>query len=301
MGSAFRLTRVVAALPAWTLYVLFFLVPLSIIVAYSFGYKPAPDDPAIIGLDRLSLDNYRAVTSGLLGDVLFATVQTAATGTLLCLIIGYPVAYFLATRVSERRKPLLLMLVVVPFWTSFLLRTFAWRILLSGNGPVSTALQAVGLLGEPLRVLDTRAAVQLGVVYNYLPLMVLPIFVAVDRLDATLREASQDLGAGRWRTFVNITWPLSAPGVVSGVLLVFIPLAGEYVTPTILGGARGAMAGSLVASQFLEAQNWALGSAEAVVLVLAILGVVSGCALVLAAVRSARRLRQRDLIQQSVA
>jgi spermidine/putrescine transport system permease protein len=190
------------------------------------------------------------------------------------LLIGFPIAYFLATRASARFKGVLLGLVIVPFWTSFLLRTFAWRILLAANGALSTFLQDVGLISGPIRVLDTRGAVQLGVVYNYLPLMIFPLFVALDRLDPALREASKDLGANRVRTFFQVTLPLAMPGVISGLLLVFIPLAGEYVTPAVLGGAKGLMAGGLVASQFLEALNWSLGSAMAVVLILMILAAI---------------------------
>ncbi|MFN2486567.1 MAG: ABC transporter permease, partial [Acidimicrobiia bacterium] len=155
------------------------------------------------------------------------------------------------------------------------LRTFAWRILLAANGPASEALQSIGLLDAPLRVLDTRGAVQLGVLYNYLPLMIFPLFVALDRMDPALREASKDLGANRIATFIQVTLPLVMPGVVAGLLLVFIPLAGEYVTPAVLGGAKGLMAGGLVASQFLAALNWALGSAMAVVLILLILAVIA--------------------------
>ncbi len=192
---------------------------------------------------------------------------------------------------------MLLGLVIVPFWTSFLLRTFAWRILLAGNGPASNFLQSIGLLDEPLRVLDTRGAVQLGVLYNYLPLMIFPLFVALDRLDPALREASKDLGANRIATFIQVTLPLVMPGIVAGLLLVFIPLAGEYVTPAVLGGAKGLMAGGLVASQFLAALNWALGSAMAVVLILlilAVIGVFGGAGLIVRTI--VRRNRQVDVV-----
>jgi spermidine/putrescine transport system permease protein len=281
------------ALPALALYTIFFVVPLLVIGVYSFGYKPPLEAGRAIGLDRWSLDNYRETLTGVFAEVFVATLTTAAVGTALCLLIGFPVAYALSTRVSNRWKAPLLALVILPSWTSFLLRTVAWRILLAGNGPLSTALQGLAVLGGPLQILDTRAAVQLGVVYNYLPLMILPLFVALERQDPRLREASKDLGASPWDTFVHVTLPLAMPGVVAGTFLVFIPLAGEYVTPTILGGVRGIMAGSLIASQFLEAQHWALGSAQAVVLIALVLAVVAGARGLVSLTRWAAAARDR--------
>lgn len=291
-----RLPRFALALPAWAWYLVFFMLPLLVIVLYSFGYKPTGVAArSSIGLDRLSLDNYGEVV----GDRTFATVfqvtlRISVVGTLLCLLVGFPLAYFLATRVSDRFRGVVLGLVIVPFWTSFLLRTFAWRLVLAPRGFISNFLQDVGLLGGPIEILDTRLAVQIGVLYNYLPLMVFPLFVALDRIDPQLREASKDLGAGRVRTFLQVTLPLARSGIVAGVLLTFIPLSGEYVTPAILGGAKGAMAGGLVASQFLEAQNWALGSAMAIVLIVMILAAIGIVGLVSVAIgmvtRRARRL-----------
>ncbi len=270
-----RWPRFTMAIPAWVWYVVFFVLPILVIVLYSFGYKPAlGTSQSSIGLDRLSFENYTNVFSPTFRLTFVATMRVAIIGTLLCLSVGFPLAYFLATKTSPRFRGILLGLVIIPFWTSFLLRTFAWRILLAANGFLSVWLQDIGLINGPFEILDTRGAVQLGVLYNYLPLMVFPLFVALDRLDPALREASKDLGANRLKTFFQITVPLAMPGIVSGLLLVFIPLAGEYVTPSVLGGAKGLMAGGLVASQFLEALNWALGSAMAVVLVLLILAAV---------------------------
>lgn len=274
-ASGGRASKAWLAAPAAVLFLVAFVVPLTVIVAYSFGVAQPFGSERAVAFARLTLENYQQALGAPFVGLLIRTLGIAAVGTAGCLVLGFPVAYTLATRVSDARKPLWLALLVVPFLTSFLLRTFAWRILLSGNGPVSTALQAVGALDAPLDVLDTSFAVQLGVIYNYLPLMILPLFVAIDRIDPRLRDASRDLGAGPWRTFWRITLPLSRPGVVSGCLLVFIPLSGEYVTPAILGGARGMMAGSVVASQFLEARNWPVGAAEAVVLVVLILTVAT--------------------------
>jgi spermidine/putrescine transport system permease protein len=183
----------------------------------------------------------------------------------------------------------LLGLVVVPFFVNFLVRTIGWFILLSPNGPVSSLLQRSGIRSEPLHLLETRGAVQLGVVYNYLALMILPLFVTLDRLDPAMREASKDLGASRWKTFRQVTLPLSAPGIVAGLLLVFIPLTGDYITALVLGGAKGNMAGVMVASQFTIAQNWALGAAQAVILIAMIMGTVAVFAVIALAIRTIAR------------
>jgi spermidine/putrescine transport system permease protein len=289
-----RLPRFAIAVPSWAWYVGFYVLPLAVIAFYSLGYKPAiGTSSSSIGLDRLSLDNYADTFSPAFNDTFWATLRVALLGTGLCLLIGFPLAYFIATRVGQRWRGLVLGMVIVPFWTSFLLRTFAWRIILSPNGVVSSTMQDVGLLGGPLGLLDTRAGVQVGVVYNYLPLMIFPLFVALDRLDPALREASKDLGAGRFRTFTQVTLPLAMPGIVAGLLLVFIPLSGEYVTPAVLGGAKGLMVGNLVASQFEEAQNWALGSAMAVVLIGLILATIAVLAVAGLLVRTVGRAARR--------
>jgi spermidine/putrescine transport system permease protein len=292
-----RVPRFALAVPSWAWYLLFFIIPLTVIGIYSLGYKPAIGTSAeAIGLDELSLERYRETFSDTFVDTFRATLRVAVVGTALCFLVGFPLAYFLATRVSPKWRGVLLGLVIVPFWTSFLLRTFAWRIILAPNGVVSSTLQDWGLLGAPLGLLDTRSGVQLGVLYNYLPLMVFPLFVALDRLDPALREASKDLGAGRVRTFVKVTLPLAGPGIVAGLLLVFIPLSGEYVTPALLGGARGLMVGNLVATQFEEAQNWALGSAMAIVLILLVLATIAIVAVVGLGIRwIARRLWRIDI------
>ena len=290
------LPRFALAVPSFAWYLLYFLIPLGVIGVYSLGYKPPAGSASAIGLDRLSLDRYREALDPAFLATFRSTLGIALTGTLLLLVVAFPLAYALATRVPPRWRGLLLGLVIVPFWTSFLLRTFAWRIILAPNGIVSDRLQRWRVLASPIDVLDTRFAVQLGIVYNYLPLMVFPLFVALDRLDPALREASHDLGAGRLATFRSITLPLAMPGIAAGLLLVFIPLMGEYVTPAVLGGARGLMAGSMVAGQFLEAQNWALGSAVAVVLVLLTLATIALLALLMAGVgRIVRRLRAVNL------
>jgi spermidine/putrescine transport system permease protein len=286
-----RAPRFALALPAWIWFGLFFVLPVLWIVYYSFGYKPNIFHP--IATDKLSLDRYHEALSGTFIHVFSQTLQISVLGTLICLLIGFPFAYWLATRVAPRWRGLLLGLVIVPFFVNFLIRTIGWYILLSPAGPVSTLLQKWGLRSEPLHLLQTRGAVQLGVVYNYLALMIFPLFVSLDRLDPAMREASKDLGASRWKTFRQVTIPLASPGIIAGLLLVFIPLSGDYITATVLGGAKGNMAGALVASQFQVAQNWALGAAQAVTLIAMIMGAVGVFALLGLAFRSIARSRRR--------
>ena len=277
--------------------VFFFAVPVLFIFYYSLGYKP--DIFHTIATDQLSLDRYAESFSETFRSVFTGTLRISLIGTLLCLVIGFPFAYWLAVKVPARWRGLLLGLTIVPFWTNFLVRTLGWLILLQPRGPLSGFLQGIGVISNPLEVLDTREAVQLGVVYNYLVLMIIPLFVALDRLDPALREASKDLGANRWRTFRQVTLPLAMPGVVAGLLLVFIPLTGDYITASVLGGAKGNMVGALVASQFNTAQNWALGSAMAVILILMILGSVAVFgAFGLLARTLIRRSRRVDLVAE---
>jgi spermidine/putrescine transport system permease protein len=286
-----RAPRFALALPAWTLFILFFSIPVLWIVYYSFGYKPNIFHP--IATDKLSLQQYRDGLTGSFVHLFSQTLQIAVIGTFLCLAIAFPFAYWLATRVSSRWRGLLLGLVVVPFFVNFLIRTIGWLILLSPAGPVSTLMQHWGLRSEPLHLLQTRGAVQLGVVYNYLALMIFPLFVTLDRLDPAMREASKDLGASRWKTFRQVTLPLATPGIVAGLILVFIPLAGDYITAIVLGGAKGLMAGAQVAIDFNTGLDWALGSAQAVILIVMILSTVGVFALIGLAIRSIARARRR--------
>ena len=297
-ARTFRAPRFALALPAWVWFVCFFSLPVLWIVYYSFGYKPNIFHP--IATDKLSLDRYREGLSGAFIHVFSQTLQISITGTILCLLIGFPFAYWLATRVTARWRGVLLGLVIVPFFVNFLIRTIGWLILLAPSGPVSTLLQKWGLRSEPLHLLQTRGAVQLGVVYNYLALMIFPLFVTLDRLDPAMREASKDLGASRWKTFRQVTLPLAAPGIVAGLLLVFIPLSGDYITALVLGGAKGNMAGAMVASEFNTGLNWALGSAQAVILILMILGTVAVFAVLGLAMRTIARARRKITLLPAV-
>ena len=292
-----RRPRFLLAIPAWAWLVTFFVLPVATVVYFSFGYKPG-----LFGThatDVLSLERYREALSPTFFTTFTNTLRVGIAGTLICLLIAIPMAYWMAVKVSPNRRAFLLALVIVPFWTNFLVRTIGWQVILAPEGWLSGLLQSIGLREGPLAILYTRPAVLLGVVYNYLPLMILPLFVAFDRVGPALREASKDLGADRWRTFTQVTLPMARPGIIAGVLLVFIPLMGDYITATVLGGARGNMVGQLVASQFQTAQNWALGSAMAVLLILVIAAtVLAGAAiaylLTWPLVRR-RRLRLADL------
>ncbi|MFK4730671.1 ABC transporter permease [Agromyces mediolanus] len=264
---------VALAFPAWVWLLVFFVAPVGMVIWFSFGYKPG-----IFGThanDVLSFDRYAEAMSPTFFATFQNTLWVGIAGTVICLLVGLPVAYWMAVKAPPSRRGLLVALVMVPFWTNFLVRTIGWQVILAPEGWLSSALQAIGLINGPLDLLYTRGAVLLGVVYNYLPLMILPLFVAFDRVSGPLREASKDLGAGRWTTFFRVTLPLARPGVVAGVLLVFIPLMGDYITATVLGGAKGNMVGQLVASQFQTAQNWALGSAMAVLLIIVIMATVA--------------------------
>jgi spermidine/putrescine transport system permease protein len=249
------------ALPAIVWYALFFLVPLGIMGSYSFGEISGYSDVKF----AWNLENYRYLFDGTLyTDVFLKTLVMATFGTLATLAIGFPFAYYLAR--YARHKTLLLLLVIVPFWTSFLIRTYSLLIMLDPEFPLFRALRPLGFPRD-FQLLYTQKAIYIGVVYNYLPLMILPLYAALERMDWSLVEAAQDLGDSAFRAFRRVTLPLVMPGVLAGSLLVFIPLTGEYLIPEILGGGKTLFAGNLIAQQFLEARDWPFGSAIAMVVV----------------------------------
>lgn len=251
--------------PTWAYVVFFFVIPVAMVIFFSLGSKPDIYTP--VSTEHLSFDRFPEAMTPAFLSTFFATLRISILGTVLCLIIALPFAYWIAIKVAPARRGLALALVMVPFWTNFLVRTLGWQIMLSPNGFISNWLMDLGITHDKIDILYTHTAVQIGVVYNYLPLMILPLFVAIDRSGQKLREASYDLGANKVKTFLRVTLPMAMPGVISGCLLVFIPLNGDYVTATVLGGASGSMVGQLIAEQFNAAQNWALGSAMAVVLI----------------------------------
>jgi spermidine/putrescine transport system permease protein len=257
--------------PAWLWYAVFFAVPLGFMVAYSVAIND-PDKFFVVQFGFHSTQ-FERVFDPIYLDVFKDTFILALTGTLGCFVIGFPLAYFLATR-AKKHKTLLLLLVIVPFWTSLLIRTYSWVIILNEQGPVSELLQDFRVLSSPLDILYTSSAVWIGVVYDYLPLMVFPVYVALERIDRRLIEASRDLGATRWSTFKSITWPLAKPGIITGCLLTFIPMTGEYVVPEILGGAKSFLIGSLVANEILTAVDWPFAAAIAISLTAVLLVVI---------------------------
>ncbi len=254
-----RLLTGLLVLPAAAWYLILLLLPLALVIVFSFGERGASGGYA----GGFSFDNYATVlrTPG----AILTSLTLAFGGTLLCLLVGLPLAYFIATR-AGRRKSLLILLLVIPFWTSFLIRTYAWLLILGPDGIAGFIGDVVG--NDRFRILGTELGVLIGLVYGYLPLMVFPLYVTLERMDRSLVEASKDLGAGRWATFRQITLPIALPGLITGSILVFIPMMGEYVIPQLLGYGQVYTIGNALVLRFLEARNWPAGSAYAAVLIL---------------------------------
>lgn len=248
---------------------IFFLAPLVLILAYSFGTS------GVYGGLTLGFNpgNYLKVFDPLYMEITLRTLVIATLNTLLCLALGYPLAYFIALRGGRWRNALLI-LVMVPFWTSLLIRAYAWVVILGGNGLANRALQFLGITDGPISLIFTPQAVLMGMVYSYLPFMILPLYATLEKFDVSLKEAANDLGAGRWHTFWRVTFPLSMPGVIAGSILVFIPSAGEFVIPNLLGGSQTVLLGNLIQQQFLNARDWAFGSALAVMLAVLLIGAI---------------------------
>lgn len=246
--------------PAAAVTIGLFLVPLSIICGYSLLTRGA-----YFGLGRpFTLANYLRVFDPLYGEVLLRSFWLSAVATALCLVLGFPLAMFISR--AGRRKNLYLNLVMLPFWTSFLVRLYAWIFLLRDTGLLNSVLQWAGVIKSPLPLLYNDAAVVLGLVYGYLPFMVLPLYTTLERLDPFLAEASADLGARPWTTFTRVTLPLCAPGIRAGAILVFIPCLGAFLVPDLLGGGKSIMIGNVVQNQFTTARDWPFGAALSLVL-----------------------------------
>jgi putrescine transport system permease protein len=259
--------------------VAFFLVPFAIVVKISLSQTVIAQPPYVPLLDlsagwqglkafvaELSLDNYALLGS----DILYITsylrsLAIAALSTLLLLLIGYPIAYGIA-RTTRGAQFVLVMAVFLPFLTAFLIRIYAWIIILQRDGLLNDALMALGLVRMPLVWLATDTAIIIGIVYTYLPFMVLPLYASLEKMDETLLEAAADLGCPRWKAFWLVTVPLSAPGIAAGALLCFIPIAGEFVIPDLLGGSQSLMIGQTLWTEFFSNKDWPVASAVAVVL-----------------------------------
>jgi spermidine/putrescine transport system permease protein len=246
--------------PAAALMIVTLVVPLAIIGAYSLltrgGYG---------GVEMpWTFENYRRLFDSLYGVIFLRSFWVAGVATLLCLLLGFPLALFIAQ--SGERKNLYLSLVILPFWTSFLIRTYAWMFLLRDTGLVNTLLQALGVIREPLPMLYNDGAVILGLVYGYLPFTVLPLYTTLERLDKSLLEAAADLGAAPLMVLARVTIPLCAPGLKAGAILVFVPCLGTYLTSDLLGGSKAILIGNLVQNQFTAARDWPFGAASSLLL-----------------------------------
>jgi spermidine/putrescine transport system permease protein len=262
--SAFLTVGLLAGAGLW--YLVLLVIPLAIVILFSFGERTRNGGYG----GGFTFDNFASAWA--FPDPFRTSLALAAGGTILCLLVGLPLAYYIATR-AGRRKSLLIVLLVIPFWTSFLIRTYSWLIIL---GPTGAAGFIGDIVGDPsFRILGTPVAVLLGVVYGYLPLMVFPIYVTLERMDRSLVEASKDLGAGRWATFRQITLPIILPGLITGSILVFIPMMGEYVIPQILGYGRVYLVGNALVNEFLTARDWPGGAAKAVVLIIVMMIAIS--------------------------
>jgi len=254
------------AFPPFFWLIAFFILPMFIILAASFAHKGSFGG---IVWD-FTLRNYSDLLNPLYLKAILRSLSYAALATSITLLISYPAAYTIAFA-PPRRKQLLMFLIILPFWSNFLIRIFSWLILLGRNGLINTALLNLGLISEPLSMLHNAFSVNLGLVYGELPFMILPIVASLDKLDQSLLEASADLGAGRFRSFLNITLPASVPGIITGLIFVFVPMLGQFVIPDILGGTKSYMIGNVITSQFLVVRNWPFGSALSMALMLAVL------------------------------
>ena len=250
------------ALPTILWLGLFFLLPLVSILIFSFMSR-GQGGAAVM---PLTLESYDDMFFGSYNIILVRSLRIALTTTVFCLLLGYPLAFFISTRQQSWVRQLCLFLVILPFWTNFLVRTYAWRIILGQEGTLNGFLLWVGVIDEPLTMLNTEFAVIVGLVYGFLPFMVLPVYASVERFNFRFVEAAHDLGANDWTAFWRVVFPLTLPGVIAGTALVFIPSIGAYVTPDLLGGTRGLMIGNLIQRQFVGSGNVPRGSAFSVVL-----------------------------------
>jgi spermidine/putrescine transport system permease protein len=273
---------VIGLVSSWL--ILFGVLPILLLVGTSF----LAQDPIEFMRYDISLDAYRQLADPAYLEVILRSVKLAAFTTFFCLVIGYPFAW-LTARLSKKSRTVVLILLMIPFWTNSLVRTYAIRMVLGTQGLLNTLLMKIGLIDGPIRLLYTDTAVILGLVYLMLPFMILPLYANLEKLDYRLVEAARDLGASYIQIFRKIIWPLSLPGVFAGCILVFVPAMGLFYVATLLGGARQLLVGNLIQQQFLNARNWPLGSATSIVLILMMTLMLTSYGLVL------RRLATRKV------
>ncbi|MEF2144473.1 MAG: spermidine/putrescine ABC transporter permease PotB [Desulfovibrionaceae bacterium] len=267
--------------------ILFAVLPFLLVAGTSLLVR---DETTFVRL-AFSLEGFRGVFGPVFLKVLWQSLYLASGTTLICLLVGYPFAYVLA-RWNGPRRSLLLLLVIIPFWTNSLLRTYAMVFLLKGNGLFSKTLMWLGLADKPVSLLYTETAIFIGLVYTLLPFMILPLYASIEKMDGRLLEAARDLGANRFKAFMNVTVPLSLPGIIAGSMMVFLPALGMFYIPDLLGGGKHIIAGNFIKDQFLIARDWPLGSAASVVLTLLM-------ALLLLAYNVSSRRVHRDPVQEA--
>jgi putrescine transport system permease protein len=271
-------------LPPLLFLLIFFLIPFAFAFKISFA-ETSPSVPPFTNVISFTpdhhlhlagtLDNYRyLLTDEVYGVAYLYSLRTAFFSTLICLVLGYPMAYAIA-RAPKSTQGLLLLIIMLPFWTSFLLRVYALEGIIRDTGFLNTALLHLGLIREPLHIMRTSLALYLGIIYSYLPFMVLPLFATLEKLDPTLLEAAADLGSPPWRAFLEVTVPLSIPGVIAGSMLVFIPAVGEFVIPSLLGGPNQLMIGRVLWDEFFGNHDWPVASAVAIAFLLLLVGPIA--------------------------
>ena len=251
------------AIPYVLWAIIFTVVPLVIILIYSFTKRDAFGNIVY----EFTLENYRNFFTPIYLNVLWRSVKLSVYSTILCLLIGYPMA-FIISRAKGMKQNLMVMLFIVPLWTNFLLRTYAWMGLLRDQGVINEILLKLGIITDSIQMLYTNGAVILGMVYNFLPFMVLPIYSVLVKMDKSLIEAARDLGANELKVFKNVIFPLSFPGVATGVIMVFMPAVSTFVISDLLGGGQTILLGNLIQNQFIGARNWQFGSAVSVLMML---------------------------------
>lgn len=281
LKAAMRAGRWLIVAPPLVFLAVFFLIPFLFALKISFSQASLSIPPFSVlwqtavgggGHLVLHLKNYRY----LLTDEVYAvsylySLKTAFFATLACLVLGYPMAYAMA-RAKKSTQSVLLLIIILPFWTSFLLRVYALEGVIRDNGLLNTVLLWLHVIDQPLKIMRTTLAVYLGIVYSYLPFMVLPLYATLEKLDTTLLEAASDLGSRPWRAFVDVTLPLSMPGVIAGSMLVFIPAIGEYVIPALLGGPDNLMIGRVLWDEFFSNHDWPVAAAVSVAFLLVLVG-----------------------------
>jgi spermidine/putrescine transport system permease protein len=248
--------------PALGWWAIFLVLPVGLILGYSVLERGSFG--GVVGV--FTFDNLTRAVEPLYLRILWFSIRMAVAATVIALVIGYPAAYLIATLPPRWRTPILV-LAVLPFWTSLLIRTYAWIVLLNREGLINRGLTSVGVIDSPLPLLNNEFAIILGLVYGYLPLMILPIYASIERLNPELREASADLGGSSIRTFLRVTLPLTLPGIAAGCIFVFVPSLGNFIVPELLGGGLTSMVGNLIQQQFLRARDWPFGAALSLALI----------------------------------